>query len=315
MQFVYFLLGLTLLAFAGDYLVNGAVAVAQKLNIPTLVIGLTIVAIGTSMPELVVSIEAALLGEPAVALGNVIGSNISNATLILGVPALLLPYAMKDAMSRQSALILVIVTVIFMWFMSDGSLSSLDGFILLFGLLSYLIATYVLAKKFGAEVPEVEEVASQHIAMPRATFYIIGGIAGLIVGGKLTVEGALRIADIFNLSAGAVGLTIVALGTSLPELAASIAAARKNQAGLAIGNIIGSNAMNILGIMGITAAISPLAVSASILHWEMWIMLASTVLIAGILYIAKCVNRWMGALLVLGYIAFMIEVLAFGVSS
>lgn len=315
MQFIYFLLGLTLLAFAGDYLVNGAVAVAQKLNIPTLVIGLTIVAIGTSMPELVVSIEAALLGEPAVALGNIIGSNISNSTLILGVPALLLPYAMKDAMSRQSALILVTITVIFVWFMSDGSLSSMDGIILLIGLMLYLSATYFLAKRSGSKTPEVSEIADQHIAMPRATFYVVGGIIGLIIGGKLTVEGALGIAEIFNLSAGAVGLTIVALGTSLPELAASIAAARKNQAGLAIGNIIGSNAVNILGIIGITAALSPMVVTASVLQWDMWVMLATTVTFAAILYIAKCVTRWMGAILVLGYLAFMIDVLVFGVPS
>ncbi|MCB1517597.1 MAG: calcium/sodium antiporter [Hyphomicrobiaceae bacterium] len=316
MALLAFLAGLVLLALAGDQLVNGAVAIARRLDVPSFIIGLTIVSIGTSMPELVVAVEAALQNHPELAVGGVVGSNISNALLIIGLPALIAPFANEDLLTRRTGLIMVLVTLLFITFLWDGMLSRFEGIAMVVGLAAYILTNYWLARRLGADAAIAETASSNNeptllSAILQATL----GLAGLIIGGQLTVDGALGIAEFFHLSAGAVGLTIVALGTSLPELAAGLAAARKGQPGLAVGNVIGSNIVNILGIMGITAAISPVLVPARILTQDMWIMLAAGAVLVGMLYLTRRVGRRIGALLTLAYLAYMIEVLVLGVAS
>lgn len=317
MALLAFLAGLVLLALAGDQLVNGAVAIARRLDVPSLIIGLTIVAIGTSMPELVVAVEAALQNHPELAVGGVVGSNISNALLIIGLPALVTPFGNEDRLTRRTGLIMLLVTALFILAMWDGQLDQIEGLAMMAGLALFILVNYWLAQRLGADAENAAETG-QPPANPRllpALLQVTFGLGGLILGGQLTVDGALGIAEFFHLSAGAVGLTIVALGTSLPELAAGLAAARKGHPGLAVGNVIGSNVVNILGIMGITAALSPIAVPARILTQDMWIMLVSGTVLIGLLYLTRRVGRRIGALLSLAYLAYLIEVLVLGVAS
>lgn len=307
--------GLVLLVISGDALVRGAVSAAQRLKIPAIVIGLTIVALGTSAPELVVSLEAALNGAPGLAIGNVVGSNIANIILVLGVPAIIAPMLITGNGVRRSTSFMLGVTFVLIALAWDGSLSRVDGIILISLLVIYLgYSGYaaVKARKAGAEILDAEELAANYMGIPQMVLFIVFGVVGLALGGKMTTDGALGVADMFGVANSAVGLTIVALGTSLPELATSVAAAFRRQAGVVIGNVLGSNIINILGILGTTSIVVPLSVSADILKFDIWVMLAVALAFIPLAFWTRRINRYEGAVMAIAYIAYIVSVFALG---
>lgn len=255
-------LGLVLLTFGGNVLVDGAVSIAKKFGISEAIIGLTIVAIGTSMPELIVSVLASIWGNPEIAIGNVLGSNIANIFFILGLSACIAPIALSRTTRFFDLPVLIIVTLLFLVLVSDvlldgGSMNvigRIDGMILMAVALAYILYSV----KHNNFVPDESEVV-ENIASPwKATLWIFSGIAVLFIGWKILVDGAVDIAKLFGLSEAIIGLTIVAIGTSMPELATSIIAARRGNADIAVWNVVGSNVMNILVILGISSFIAPL---------------------------------------------------------
>lgn len=302
--------GLILLIISGEALVRGAVSVAKGFHIPPIIIGLTIVAFGTSAPELVVSLEAALNGAPGLAIGNVVGSNITNTLLVLGLPAIITPLVISDSGVRRSAAYMVAVSFVLALVCWDGIISRLDGLSLFTLLAIYLgYSAYAASKARNSRALQQDEATTEpSLVAAKAAMMIIFGIIGLGIGGKLTTEGALGIAEMFGVSDSVVGLTIVALGTSLPELVTSISAALRKQTGVVIGNILGSNIFNILGILGITSMIVPLSVSSHIASFDIWVMIVTALAILPIAYLTRRLNRIEGAIITIAYLAYSISV-------
>lgn len=293
--------GLVALLVGGDLLVRGAVGVARRFNVSPMVIGLTLVGFGTSAPELVTSVSAALAGVPAIALGNVVGSNIANILLILGVAALIRPVAAHmPSMPREalwvggSAVLLVLLSL-------TGQIATLAGA----GLLA-LLAVYLWGAFRSADGPP-EDLSIPTDPLPKATVCLIAGLALTIGGAIALVDGATGIARAYGVPEAVIGLTLVAVGTSLPELATTIMAARRGQSDVALGNILGSGIFNILGILGTTAFVAPLPVEPSILP-DTLIMLATTALLLGLLFWRTRISRRTGSgflLLYAGYMAWL----------
>lgn len=319
MSILVLLAGLVLLAFAGDALVNGSVATARRMHIPPVVIGLTIVAFGTSAPELIVSVEAALSNAPGLAIGNVVGSNISNSLLVLGLPAVFAPIILVEAGIRRSSVFMIAITLTLVALAWDGTLGRAEGLGLFTLLVLYLTYSGIMAS--NARSSSLREAAASELPPEKQLptlkiLLLLGfGIVGLALGGKLTTQGALGVAKMFGLADSTVGLTIVALGTSLPELAAGLAAALRRQTGVVIGNVIGSNIFNILGILGITAMIVPLRIDASILHFDVWVMLAATIAIVPIAFTTRRINRYEGAAMTIAYITYAVVVIVTGMAA
>ncbi|HHP7238247.1 calcium/sodium antiporter [Longibacter sp.] len=253
--------GLVLLAGGADILVRGATSIARRVGISPLVIGLTVVAMATSLPELLVSVGAALRGSPGVALGNVVGSNIANIGLILGCAALLGPIGVKAQIIRTDAPILVGCSLAVIAVGVDGTLSRVDGLILFAALVGYVVYSVYVARReprAAALQAEFETGLPQQHALWLDLIYLVGGLAGLLLGAHLLVDGAVLIASTLGVPDVIVGLTVVAVGTSLPELATSAAAAYRGEGDIAIGNAVGSSIFNLLGILGLTVVIHPL---------------------------------------------------------
>lgn len=255
------LAGLVLLYFGGEYLVRGSSSLALQLGLTPLMVGLTVVAFGTSSPELAVSMQAALKGIDDVALGNVVGSNICNIGLILALAALIRPMAVHARMVRADVPIMIGVALLLTLLLWDGGLSRPEGLFLALALVVYVVVTIKVARRESAEVQQ--EFAAEVRDRTRGRLwldlvFIAGGLAALVGGGQLFVSGAVDIARHFGISEAVIGLTIVAVGTSMPELATSILAALKGEGDIAIGNVVGSNIFNILGILGVTALVQPL---------------------------------------------------------
>lgn len=302
--------GSVFLYYGAEYLVRGAVMLSQKAGISPLVIGLTVVAFGTSMPEMVVSASAAWRGNPDIALGNIIGSNICNVGLILGLSALISPLNNDKSLIKFDIPYLCFISLLLagIWYMT-GVINWISGCIFLAGLLFFIIRSVKVGKQSDeTEVPdEAKETAKGIVAKYPLLFSIlfcIGGLIGLILGGNFFVDGAVRIARMFHVSEAVIGLTLIALGTSLPELATSVVAAIKGESDIAMGNVIGSNIFNILAIMGITPLIAPVA-SKGITFVDMGVMLAFTFSLIPIMLIGKQTGRIKGALLFLGYAAYI----------
>ncbi|MBN7756093.1 calcium/sodium antiporter [Nitratireductor aquimarinus] len=274
--------GVTLLFFAGDIFVKGAVGLAENLGISPLIIGLTVVAFGTSAPELFTSVQAALSGAPGLAVGNVVGSNIANVLLVLGVPALIYPVISNEKGLRRNLVAMLGTTAVFMWMLAGGVITRLEGAALFAGLCAFIAWQIYDARSSGA--PENHDFHDDIGEAPhdrkRVIIYLVAGVVGLPIAAQLTVAGAVRIAESFGVSDAAIGLTIVAIGTSLPELATSVAAAIKRQSTMALGNIVGSNIFNIACIMGLTALITPVAVDPRIISVDMWVMLGASLALA-----------------------------------
>ncbi len=312
---VYFTLaaGIVLLLIGGDVLVRGAVSLAVKLDIPTLVIGLTIVAFGTSAPELVISLRAALAGSPGIAVGNVVGSNIANIFLVLGIPALIAATNCDQPFIKRNMLYVVGASLLFITMCFNGPLTFWHGAILFGFMVAFLVESGRRAARRSDAATEIGEEAIELIdgvsGVPThnwviAMFLIIGLVA-LPIGAQMTVTAASAIATTFGVSEVTVGLTVVALGTSLPELSTTISAALRGHCGLALGNVLGSNLFNILAIMGLTAMVVPVPVPEVIKSVDIWVMLAAALAITPFVLRAKHITWKIGLVFVSCYVLYI----------
>ncbi len=296
--------GLVLLIGGGEILVRGAIALAKNIGVSPAVIGLTILAWGTSAPELVVSLESALDGYADMAIGNVVGSNISNTLLILGVTALFYPLILDKKLLKPDGILLIIVSFMLWSFAWGGEITRIEGAIFVAMLLGYTYYTFAQGRKQGFEVDE--DVAEVSLPQSRAIIYTVAGLAVMVMGGKLIVNGGVQAATVLGVSEGVIGLTIIAIGTSLPELATSLIAARKGQADMAIGNVVGSNLMNIFGIVGFTAIIQPLNVAPEFLSRDIPLLILCSLVLAYGLWRGSRLGKTIGGLgtaIFIGYIA------------
>lgn len=306
--------GLVLLFVGGEGLVRGAVAIARSLGLSALLIGLTVVGFGTSLPELLVSVKANLEGAGSIAIGNVVGSNIANVLLIIGVSALILPLRGWQASVRRDAGIMMLAAVAVLVLMQFGLLDRLMATVMLAALVLYLGLAYRL-EKAEAEAArnhaphtqheqETEEMEDVKLAGWRAWLVTVAGLGMLVLGAELLVDGAVNIARHYGISEAVIGLTIVAVGTSLPELATSIVAAIRRHADVAIGNVVGSNIFNLLGILGGTAIIRPITVDPAFRLVDGPIMVGVMALLALLLFRASSIGRGAGVLMLGGYAAY-----------
>lgn len=306
---IYLIGGLILLIAGGEILVRGSVGLAKRFNVSPLIIGLTIVSFGTSSPELLVSVKAAISGYGSISLGNVIGSNIGNIAIILGIASLIYPISISKQIVKREMPILIVVTLVSILFLLDGKLTRLEGAIFFIGLIVYIYLGYKLSKQYSNETiysPEAEVTKPMNIYL--AILYIIGGLALLIYGGDLFVDGAVEIAKKFNLSEAVIGLTIVAVGTSLPELFTSLIAALKKESDIAIGNIIGSNIFNLFGILGLTAIVKPISTQGINLI-DFGMMLLLTLFLFPLLKTGMKLTRLEGLFLISTYVGYVIYLL------
>lgn len=295
---LFIVLGVALVLYGADKLTEGASALARKMNVPEIIIGLTIVAAGTSAPELFVSLVSALNDTPDMAVGNVVGSNTMNCMLIVGCAAMVAPMVISPSTVKKDIPFSVVASVLLILIAFDHIMSHLDGIILLIGFAVFMAYTLMQAKKGSSEAVKESSPVWKNL------LYLVFGLAGLVVGSNLFVDSASDVALTLGISEGVVGLTIVAGGTSLPELATSVVAARKGQSAIAIGNVIGSNVFNILLILGLTSTITPMEIEG-ITTIDMAVMLLSVILVWLFSRTRYTVERWEGAVLVLGYLAYL----------
>ena len=301
-------IGLVLLLFSADFMVRGAVGIARRMGLSPLVIGLSVVAIGTSAPELVTTLTATLDGAPDLALGNVIGSNLANMLLILGVAALMRPVACAPNVIARDGTMVLAATALFVAFAMTGQFELWQGLVLLAALVIYLGWTYRAERESEADslqAREVEEVTGVPERTWRATLFLLGGLAGTVFGAKLLVDGGVDVAESLGVSKTVIGLTLVAIGTSLPELAIVVVASMRGHSDVALGNVLGSNIFNLLGITGIVAAITPLSIPASLLEFDIWLLLGITALLLPLMLTGSRLTRREGGLLLLLYGGFL----------
>jgi len=310
LDIVLIVIGVALVLTGADRLTEGASALARRMNVPEIIIGLTIVAAGTSAPELFVSLVSALKGTPDMAVGNVVGSNTMNAMLIVGCAAMVAPMVISRSTVKKDIPFAVGASVLLMLLSLNNYLGRWDGIILLLGFASFMVYTLMQAKK-GEAAPVADDSQQAANSTPSkgmnswlSALWVVAGLAMLVIGSNLFVDSASSVAYSLGISEGVVGLTVVAGGTSLPELATSVVAARKGQSAIAIGNVIGSNVFNILMILGLTATISPLAIEG-ITTLDMAVMLVSVALVWFFSFTRYTVERWEGGLLVIGYLAYL----------
>lgn len=325
MSYILLIVGFCLLIKGADIFVDGASAISRKLGIPAVIVGLTIVSLGTSAPELAVSIISSLQGSNEMAVGNVLGSNIFNTLMVLGVTVIIMPLIVKKQTIKKDFFISVIVTGIFLFLTFNGLIfgkanviSRFDGVILLIiGALYILYLIYSVKNGSVKEEDEASEVAldvelSEEVNIPKSILSLVIGVVGIVVGGDLVVDSASAIATTFGMSDKLVGLTIVAMGTSLPELVTSTVAALKGQEDMALGNILGSNIFNILLIIGVASTITPIVVSSTLLVDFMFLLIV-TLIIGLMIFLNKSeekkFGKFEGALFVSLYLGYMIFII------
>lgn len=310
MIYVELVAGFVFLLLGGETLVRGSVAAARRLGVSPLLIGFTLVGFGTSTPELVTSLEAAFIGSPGIAIGNVVGSNIANILLILGLAAVIVPIACApEALKRDGTMTLasaVACAVVVLL----GAIGRLEGAVFVLVLVAYVTWTYRIERRSHDASAQLHEAEAGLVEPgPRklwsALVLAAGGIVATIVGAKWLVDSAIGIASDFGVSDTVIGLTIVAVGTSLPELATSVIAAVRRQPELALGNVLGSNVYNVLAILGITALVHPLEVPAIIAERDVWVMLAVTALLLVFATTGRRISRGEGAIFLVLYVAYM----------
>ncbi len=306
--------GLVLLVLGAESLVRGALAAARRLGVSPLLAGLVIVGFGTSTPELVVSVGAAMSAQPDIALGNVIGSNIANILLILGLSGLIMPLRVHRNSLARDGLAMLSATALFLILAYDGALAFLDGMVFLVALAAYLAWSYrterVQPGSAGAELhrAEADELVRVPASVVWTLVWIVGGLGFLIGGARLFLTGAVGLGETLGVPPAIVGLTVVALGTSLPELAVSVVAALRGHADVAVGNVLGSNILNILGILGLSAVLQPLSLAGRMLVIDQWVMLVAALLLLIFLLSSLRLNRIEAGVLFaayLGYVASM----------
>ncbi len=310
-------LGLVILLLAGDALVRGAVNMSLRLGIPALIVSLTIVAFGTSAPELLIAISALDDNAPGIALGNVIGSNTANVLMVLGVPALMATLATSGCDTKKNFIFMMIATVGFIALASLGVFTWVSGVILLAMLAVVLGDAFLMARKHrrengaSSEEDELEDLEGADPDMPwwRIIVFFVLGLVGLPLGADMLVDSAVEIARMFHVKETVIGLTLVAIGTSLPELATTVMAAIRRQADVALGNVIGSNMFNLLAIIGIASFISPIPVDPSVMRFDIWVMLGASLLLVPFVWLKQDINRVWGIILTALYAAYMAIVL------
>jgi cation:H+ antiporter len=301
--FVYLLMG-------GDLLVRGALGLARESRIPPVVVGLTVVAFGTSAPELMVSSVSALSGHPGIAIGNVVGSNTANVLLVLGVPVLIHPIICnQEGLARQTGLMIAVSLLLIVMCVYEP-ISFWEGVFLLFLLMCFLVMT----TRGTAVMPldDVEEELERGLGLPGdpryITLFIICGIIALPLGANLVVESAVGLASNWGVSETVIGLSLIALGTSLPELSTTVLAALHKSSDVAIGNVIGSNLFNILAILGVTAMLTDIPVEAGFLRFDLWVMFASSVVLWGFVLARATIGKVWGVLFLISYSAYLVAI-------
>ncbi len=310
-NFLEVIAGLVLLIWGADRFVHGAAAAARNLGIAPLLIGLTIVAFATSAPEILVSIVAASRGEPLLAIGNAIGSNICNIGLVLGCVAVIRPIKLRSATLRREMPALLAVSLLTVSLFLDSYLSRIDGLVMLTGLVIVMIWLARLGMRSAVNDPikqDFEAEIPQHVSMKMALVWFLLGLGTLLGGAELLVDGAIEIARIIGFSDVVIGITLVALGTSLPELAVSLVSAMKGEYGLAIGNIVGSNIFNLLAVIGVAATIAPAPLPPSVLSLHIFVMVAFTLVLFAMTYDydgKSEISRVEGSALFIAYLAFV----------
>ena len=305
-QVLLLIFGIVVVLKSADWLTNGAVGLATKLGISQIVIGLTIVAIGTSMPEFFVSIVSAIKGTPDLAVGNIVGSNIFNVLLIVGVAATVAPIAIQRATVRRDIPIAIVASIMLTFMMLDDNISRIDALILFAAFIAFIWITLRNSKN---DANEKDASTEKVIPTWKSVLFIIFGLVGLVLGSNIFVDNASSLAHGWGISDAVIGLTIVAGGTSLPELATSAVAARKGDSGIAIGNVLGSNVFNILMILGLTGIISPMHIQ-NITYIDMAVMVISMALFWLFSFTKLRVERWEGCVLIacfLGYITWLMS--------
>ncbi|NVJ69135.1 MAG: calcium/sodium antiporter [Alphaproteobacteria bacterium] len=310
MAYIQVVAGLVLLVVAGDYLVRGSVSLARRAGVSKLIIGLTIVAFGTSAPELVVGVDAVLTGAPTLALGNVVGSNIANVLLVVGLPAIISPMVCSSPRLGRNLMFMLAATVLFIGMAFTGTFEWQQGVILL-AFLSLFIGYSISRRKAcpieaAAEMAEMDELQHKPDSYRVASIMVLGGLIGLIFGADLLVVGSVDIARNFGVSEAVIGLTLVALGTSLPELITALVAAVRGHCEVAVGNVIGSNIFNLLSIIGITSIVGPIPVPDSFLNVDLWVMLASSLFLVPFIRPNSHVGKVAGIVMVLLYIGYIV---------
>ncbi len=310
MTVVLIVAGLVGLFVGGDLLVRGAVALATRLGVSPLVIGLTLVGFGTSTPELITSVQAALQGVTGIAIGNVVGSNIANVLLILGTAALIAPIRIDRAPFRRDAMALTLATALAVGLVLTGEVGRAEGGILVFGLVLYLAMMLRSAGQEGGPTNEDVLRAESAVSKSKAIAMLVGGLVILLLAAPALVSGAVSVAEWAGVSDTLIGLTIVAVGTSLPELVTAVIAARRGETAVAYGNIIGSNIFNILGILGIAGMIVPLPVPAEIIALDLWIMAGTTVIALAMAITGWRITRAEGGVLLALYLAYLALLIA-----
>lgn len=315
LNLIFIIVGIVLVLWGADRLTEGSVAVAERMNIPQIVIGLTVVAMGTSMPEFCVSLISALKGTPDLAVGNVVGSNIINSLFIVGITATIAPMAILRATVMKDIPFALVASVILLMMCLDGRIGRIDAAVLFSLFMIFMFMTLKSAKINKQELEEENKLAEKALkSVPKmspamSVVWILAGLACLIGGSTLFVEGASKLATSLGVSEAVVGLTIVAGGTSLPELATSIVSARKGSSGIAIGNVLGSNVFNILGILGVTGLICPMQLQG-ITDTDLSMLVISMIMIWFFSFTKYIIERWEGLILsatFIGYIAYLIS--------
>lgn len=309
MIYVSVLAGFVLLLAGGEVLVRGGVALARHLGVSPLLVGLTVVAFGTSAPELVICLIAALEGAPAIAVGNVVGSNIANILLIVGVSALIYPIAVSRRSIKRDGTVVVISALLFSLLAMTGVLGFWHGLVMVISLLLYLAYSYVSDKRdseaAAAIEREIEEMGPAAEPVWKSLMLLGFGLGAVIWGSDLLVDGAVAAARDFGISEAVIGLTLIAIGTSLPELATGVVAAYRKHSDLAFGNVVGSNIFNTIGVMGVVAVATPVEVPSQIVHFDLWVMLGVTLAFMGGAYLLRRVGRLTALVYLLGYGAYV----------
>jgi len=306
LNILFLIAGIALLTFGGEALIRGSMAAANRLGVSPLLSGIVIVGFGTSAPELVVSVNAAIDGRPDIAIGNVVGSNISNILLILGICAVITPLAVKPLVLKRDAATVVAASILFVILVGGSALGRADAGIFLAALITYLVWAY-WSERFHAapsgelHKAEAEELSSAPTSVLRTVITVFLGLLLLIGGSQVLLIGAIGIAEHFDVPEAVIGLTLVAVGTSLPELSISVIAAIRRHADVAVGNVLGSNIFNLLGILGVSSLLQPLPVHARILLFDQWVMLGTSLLLLLFLYTGSRLTRLEGGILLSGY--------------
>lgn len=314
LDIVYIIIGIIGLVWGGNWLVTGSARLAESFGVPRLIVGLTIVAFGTSSPELLVNLSAVLNGSTELALGNVLGSNISNIGVILGISGMIAPILVHSSLIRREIPIMIGVALLACFLSLDNQLGQIDGLILVIGFVAFnaLMIWITRQDKSSQHAPDVSEFTAQKIKSINRLLEagrLVAGLIILVIGANLTVTGAINIATTLGVSQLVIGVTLVAVGTSLPELMASLIAAIRKESDLAIGNVVGSNIMNILLILGATSAIKAVDVPTSVLQFDFLVMITFSLVLLPLAWTSQKLARWECGALLVGYIGFVIVTL------